>query len=221
MPIVFDAVLSLNQDVVRNIVKVLSPEDTFSDLSEDNEDYILAEKAINVATNKTNHVEYSVAIGYPFDTDNFMASRFSDGSFPVWYGSLDSLTSIYETTNHMIKSEMSIKQDEEVIVRERTIYDVFCRGVLIDLTRKKKYYPELVSENYQTTQQIGKQLSQQGYPGLLSPSARYHSGINVNIFKQEILNDPRANCELHYHLFPKERMVKVFKKKRILLEISY
>lgn len=221
MPIIFDAIRQLNQDVARNIVRALTVTQAFSDLTESVDDSQIAEKAINFALKNQNSFYYSTAIGYPFETDNFMASRFSDGTFPVWYGSMDLITTIYETANHMIKSEMAIKTDEEIIIRERTIYDVLCEGILIDLTRKKKNYPELISENYQTTQRIGKLLAEQGYPGVLSPSARFLRGINVNIFKQEILNNPRVSCELNYHLFPKERIVKIMKKNKIWMEISW
>lgn len=223
MPVLFDTLLELNQDIARNIVKILPSSEVFSDLLEDNKDFEIAEKAINAAMKDTNPFYYPAAIGFPFETDNFMESRFSDGTFPVWYGSMDTLTTIYETTSHMIKTEMALKGVENisVITRQRTIYDVFCQGILIDLTVKKKYYTELIAESYKTTQQIGKQLSQQGYPGLLSPSARYHNGINANIFKQEILSQPRINSELTYHLFPKEKIVKVFTKNRIFIEIPW
>lgn len=223
MPILFDTLFELNQDVARNIVKILAPSEVFADLIEDNTDTSIAEETVLAAIKNANPFYYSVAIGFPFETDNFMSSRFSDGTFAVWYGSMDMLTTIYETTHHMIKSEMSLIEVKNipVITRERVVYNVFCRGVLVDLTRKKKYYPELVSENYKTTQAIGKQLAEQGYPGLLSPAARNHKGINVNLFKQEILNQPTINCELIYQLFPNERIVKILKKNKTLLEINW
>lgn len=221
MSIIFDAVQQLNQDVARNIVRVFPPEIIFSDLTDTNKDSDIAIKAINFAMKDQDSFHYSAAIGYPFETDHFMESRFSDGTFPVWYGSMDPITTIYETANHMIKTEMSISSKEEIIIRERTIYDVLCQGILIDLSRKKKNFPHLVSENYLTTQRIGKQLSEQGYPGLLSPSARYQRGINVNIFKQEILSNPRINFELQYHLFKNEKIVKILKKNKIWAEISW
>ncbi len=152
-----------------------------------------------------------------------MTSRFSDGTYPVWYGSLDNITTIYETTHHMIKTEMAIEGIENInmITRERVIYDVYCEGILIDLTRKKKYFPELISENHGATQKIGKRLSLQGYPGILSPSARNLKGVNANVFKQEILSRPRVNCTLTYRLYPREKIVKIFKKNRSFMEVSW
>lgn len=226
MAILFDTVRDLNQDILRNIVKILPPNQAFSDLIEDNTDIIVAEKAIHsIHTDilDNQHFHYSAAIGFPFETDNFMASRFSDGTFPVWYGSLDNITTIYETTHHMIKTEMAIEgvENRDMITRERVIYDVRCEGILIDLTRKKKYFPELISENYRATQKIGKRLTQQGYPGLLSPSARNLNGINANIFKPEILNQPRVNCYLTYQLYPHEKIIRILKKNRNFMEISW
>lgn len=226
MPILFDTVLELDQTIARNIVKINALTQIFSDLVDDADDAKIADKAIQSVLKNTLDSQgffYTTAIGFPFETDNFMASRFSDGTFPVWYGSLDNMTTIYETTHHMIQSEMAIEniEDIEMITRERTIYDVHCQAILLDLTRKKKYYPDLVSDNYRMTQTIGKQLYQQGFPGLLSPSARYHRGVNANLFKQEILDDPQMNCELIYRLFPQERIVKVLKKNRVIIEIPY
>ena len=226
MPILFDTVLEVDQDIARNIVKIHTPMQTFSDLIEDNEDANIAEKAIiAVMKNTSSHADfhYTASIGFPFETDNFMGSRFSDGTFPVWYGSMDIMTTIYETTHHMIKTEMALEniQNISTISRERIIYDVQCQTILIDLTRKKRYYPDLVADSYQTTQAIGKQLSQQGFPGLLSPSARHHRGVNANIFKQDILSQPRISCELTYRLFPQDKKVKVYKKNRIFIEIPF
>lgn len=204
--------------VDQKTLKESSSSEIFADLSDNKEDSELAEKAISAVMKKMD--DHLCAIGFPFEKDNFKASRYSDGTFPVWYGSMDLITTIYETVHHMIKATMTFKYEKEV-TRDRIIYDVFCQGLLIDLTRKKKYYPDLVSEDYRTTQRIGKQLSEQGYPGLLSPSARHHRGINVNIFKQNILSEPRVHSKLQYRLDPNERIVKVFKNNKIWIEIPW
>jgi len=202
----FDTVRELKQDIFRNIVYIRP--DSFSDLH-DNEP-----NAENIARNAVSNVidagagiplefHYMTAIQYPFETDHFMASRYSDGTFPVWYGSLEQETTLYETIHHMMKEEMKIENIKSipVITRERIIYHVYCNGILIDLSKKTKFFPKLISEDYLETQKIGKQLYQQGFPGLLAYSARYPNGTNANIFKSEILFDPKPYTKLIYQLY--------------------
>ena len=219
----FDTLRELKQDVMRNIVQLLSSEKAFADLLDDkNSSTDIADKALaRVMTDNNDLFHYTTAIGYPFETDHFMMSRYSDATYPVWYGAMEMMTTIHETAYHMMKRELGIEKIHhvDVIIRERIIYNVYCHGILIDLTRKKKFYTELVSESHNKTQKIGKQIYQQGFPGLLAPSARYPKGINVNIFKHEILSDPRVNCRLTYRMIPTLKKVEVFQRNRKLQEV--
>jgi hypothetical protein len=64
----------------------------------------------------------------------FYPSRYGDGSFPVWYGCLDPLTTIYETAYHMIKEEKDLAGSQSEVVRRRLVCRVSCTAILIDLT---------------------------------------------------------------------------------------
>lgn len=224
-----DAVCELRQNVFRNIVNVLSSQEAFADLLDDKKTSTrVADKAIAHVLQQAAILDdwqfhYTTAIGYPFETDHFMASRYSDGTFPIWYASLDSETALHETIHHFIKEIMAIEgiDKNKAIIRERVVYGVFCQGVLIDLTKKKEIYPELMADHYGYTQKIGKQLSEQGYPGLLVPSARYQNGINATIFKQSILLNPIIHTKLTYRLFPSQKKVVVYQKNQIVNEITY
>lgn len=222
----FDRVCALKQNVSRNIVK--QPHTVFSDLidNEKNANAIAMNaihRVMNLNHESNRDFHYTTAIGYPFEPDHFMSSRYSDGSFPIWYGSLDRETTIYETVYTMIKSERQREnfQQQERIYRERTIYNVFCNGILIDLTEKLMHYPELISEDYTFTQHIGKTLNQQGYPGLLVKSARFATGINVNVFKSEILLEAQLQSHLTYCLYPSLKKVEVSEHRKIINEISW
>lgn len=217
----FDTVKELRQDVLRNIVHVLSSQEIFADLLENKQDAgSIANKMLNRITHKEdpNNFHYTTAITYPFITEPCMATRYSDGSFPVWYGSLDLITTIYETVHHMVRAEMQIQGivQYQKIVRERVVYYVYCEGLLLDLTNKVSVFPDLIAENYHYTQPLGKKLQQQGYPGFLSTSARYHEGININILKQALLQNPRVHCKLTYEFFPETKEVKVFQDGHLL-----
>lgn len=228
MSIVFNQLADLHQDVTRNIVNVLPPSAAFSDLTSDlGEDAsAIAQTAVMQAGHPhSNHAldlqfHHTAAIDYPFATDHFMATRYSDGSFPVWYGALDLITSIYETAHHMYQRERLIEGNESVecITRERLVYDVYCEATLVDLSAVKN---ELVQDDYLQTQVIGKKLYEQGFPGILAPSARYSTGVNVNIFKPIVLFRPRVKCKLTYRLYPQMKKLDVQQAGRIIQTVSW
>lgn len=187
----------------RNIVKVTKD---FSDVSDDKVELEAIDLVLGlVGKTKTmdpkEEFHYTAAIGYPFETDHYAASRFCDGSFSVWYGSIESETTIYETAYHMLIDENAVEHapDDNIIYRDRIIYTAFCKSILIDVTGKEKQFPDLISNNYHFTQNLGKQIQEQGLPGILSPSARY-TGTNLNIFKESVLSNPKPQTQLSYAL---------------------
>ncbi len=76
----------------------------------------------------------------------------------------------------MIQDESNIEGLEEIIVRERAVYAVFCRAVLVDLSAKAESHPGLIADDYGLTHQIGRRLTHEGQPGLLAGSLRPTSG---------------------------------------------
>ncbi len=230
MTALFSSVIDLNQDVIRNIVNMLSAQNAFDDLTDDSDDaYQIAENAMQRVMQQTGmitsdlHFHYTAAIDYPFATDHFMATRYSDGTFPVWYGSVDKITSIYETAYHMYRREMQVEGAEfvEEIIRERLVYDIKCEAMLIDLTMENGKRDQLIQDEYAYTQIIGKKIYEQGFPGLLVPSARHADGVNVSVFKAEVLKQPRVNCMLTYRLQPQQQKLDVYQKGRLIQTISW
>lgn len=206
----------------RNVVKVA---EDFANIATN----AAEQNAINIAlrligktetTNPDNDFYYTTAIGFPFL--NYAASRFSDGSFPVWYGSVDADTTIYETAYHMLLNERNVEHtSNEIIYRDRIIYTVICDAVLVDITSKLKKFPELTSDHYQFTQTVGKFIQTRGMQGILSKSAR-HDGINLNIFKQSTLTSPKPITELTYALDLNSNQVTVhFRDQHQDLTITY
>jgi len=225
----FTRAIEFKKDVFRNIVSLREQEDLFDDLTEGEEDLsaIAIEAEARIKENiPLGFVErgfhYSLAIGYPFDTQPFMASRYGDGTFGVWYGSVDRLeTSIWETAYHMIQDEMNIHGLRETVVRERAVYLVCCEGILLNLAGREKGYPQLVSDDYSFTQNIGRRLAREGHPGLLAPSARC-KGVNVAVFNPVILSNPRNHMYLTYRFDPASRKVEVDRQPgELLMTVSF
>lgn len=212
----FTRVIDFSKDVFRTIVSLRESQDLFDDLSEGDAELsgFAAEAEARVKENvPPGFIErgfhYSLAIGHPFETQPCMASRYGDGSFGVWYGSVDSLeTSIFETAYHMIRDESNIHGLRETVVRERAVYLVGCKGILLDLVGRERNYPQLVSDDYSFTQGIGRRLAREGNPGLQAPSARCR-GVNVAIFNPGILSNPRQHLYLTYSFDPASGSVAV------------
>lgn len=214
----FDKISQWNQSVKRNIVFVHNPAETFGGLTDDEADIAIIETAINrtkrlpfYGDDSSANFDYTVAIEYPFKTTPWMQSRFSDGSYPIWYGSNTVSTTIYETIHHSAKQIMAIEgsHQEKTITKKRSIYDVYCDAILIDLTAKKTQWPALYTDDYTFTNEVGKLICGEGHPGIVSTSIRKSGGKNINIFKKHVLQKPTLLGQLTYIFDLKNNVVTV------------
>ena len=158
--------------------------------------------------NKTRR-DPTISITYPFEHEPFLKTRYGNGSYGPWYGALALDTTIPETAFHMVKEESGIEGNTGLIQRERAVYLIHCKALLIDLSGKEAECPDLVGQDYGFTQQVGERLRKEGHPGLLSPSARHKGGINLVAFFPAILSDPRLSCYLTYTCDPVRRSITV------------
>jgi hypothetical protein len=215
MASLYDKTFDFNNDVFRNIVSLRESVDLFADLTDGDE--FLSEVAVTAemrvkADIPTGMIErgfhYSTAIAYPFEAEPCLSSRYGTGAFGVWYGSLELDTTIHETAYHMMREELRVEGLKGPIVRERAVYLVHCRAVLIDLRGKEKRFPGLIAQDYSLTHEIGERMHTEGHPGLLAPSARC-TGTNLVSFTPSILSDPRQNCFLTYYCYPEKGLISI------------
>jgi len=220
----FERLALFRDQTYRNVVKVT---EDFSDVT-DNDLELEAIELVLGFVGRTKTIDpqkefyYTTAIGYPFETDDYTVSRFSDGSFPVWYSSVESDTTVYETAYHMLVDENAVEHAEgdNIIYRDRLIYSVYCDAMLVDFVGKEKQYPDLTSNTYDFTQSVGQKIHEQELPGLITPSARC-KGSNLNVFKKTVLSRPVPTWHLSYELNIKTNEVKIqfhSSKKRILIK---
>ena len=212
----FNNSIAFDGDVFRNVVSLRESRDLFADLSEGDETASRIAAAAEMRTKERipqgliqRGFHYTTAIDYPFATEPFLSTRFGDGSFGVWYGSLALETSIRETAFHMYRAESAVEGLQEIVIRERAVYLVLCQAVLIDLTGKEVDFPDLLSDDYLFTQGVAKRLNREGHPGLLAPAARHRGGKNLAVFNPEILSDPRNHCYLTYYFDPAAKSLTV------------
>lgn len=200
-------------DIHRNIVSIRESQDLFDDLSSNP----MAWKAavdLEISTKPHTYVSqqtiidrpfeeatYNEAIQYPFN--HWSCSRYSDGSFGVWYGTDTLETSIYETVYHWHRRflEDAGWQARSGIIGERKVYLVRCDAALLNFIPKLDTFPALrdASSVYHFTHQVGARINHDGHPGLVSRSARCEGDIYA-IFNAKVLSNPRNICYLSYHL---------------------
>jgi hypothetical protein len=206
------SLIDFSQDVKRNIVSLAQSQDLFDDLTTDPSEWLLAQKVesdAKPALYKSNkpvidrpfeQADWFNAITWPFK--HWQSSRFSDGTYGVWYGSDSVETTVWESAYHWyngILSDAGFERQE--VVAERKVYLVACQVALLDLTKKTEEYKDLLHPfNYEFAQSVGTRIHKEGHPGLLVQSVRRPVGNNVAIFNPVVLSNPRHCCNLIYRL---------------------
>lgn len=155
--------------------------------------------------------DFFFAIQSVFQRAAFFPTRYSDGSYTVWYGCQDPLTTIYETGYHMVREALDLRDHPRPIVHRRSVYRVDCTAILMDLSRNGRYYSRLTDPvSYTFTQRVGQRVRGEGHPGLLVPSARHAKGINLVIFTPAVLSNPELRQGLTYRLEPSSLELRVY-----------
>lgn len=205
------------RDWHRNIVSLRRSVDVFADLVDDARhmavliehemDTKLAGHEPAILTRPFEDAEIydaiAAAIEWPFVHP--WRSRFSNGSFGVWYGAESVETSVRETVYHFRKGTLAsaiAARSRIPIVQERRVHLVRCKGLLVDLralVRKDKNL--LHPDDYTACQLLGAELKHASMPGVITISARHAQAEVVGVFTPEVLTDPRMVCYLTYTLF--------------------
>jgi hypothetical protein len=202
----------VHQEVSRNIVALRKPQNLFDDLTDDPAAWQLAQRIEDV-TKPPVYRSPSPLIDRPFENADWFnaiawpytywqASRFSNGSYGVWYGSDTVETSVYESVYHWYSGFLADAGFEhESVVVERKVYSVTCAAALLDFRPLTAQYADLLhTSDYAYAQTVGARIHREGHPGLLIQSVRRSEGENVAIFNPVVLSNPKLDCELTYRL---------------------
>lgn len=213
-----DKVIEFSADVFRNIHTIIESEDLLDDLSDVPKERSFGEAIVSQQAYAD--ITDSAIIMRPFTygvslSDKSYAklpTRFSSGErYGVWYGSLDVLTTVYETVYHWKKRITDMKMEiNQEIVTDRRIFKVSASGALIDLRGKHRQFPKLIHPNdYSFTQSLGTYLHDNNKTGLLVRSARHDEGTNIAAFNPDILRNPRHHSYLIYKWVPNTPDVRI------------
>lgn len=114
-------------------------------------------------------------------------TRFSDGSFPVFYSSLDTATAEAEM-RHWLPCYGGRPETPRTMYYQK--FSCTFDGVEKDLRTKVEEWPDLVHDSdYSFCNQIGAEVRRLEIDGLVTWSAR-HEGANVPIFMHRAVSDP-------------------------------
>jgi hypothetical protein len=199
-------------NVIRNIVSIRSSQDLFDDLTPSPEEWALAQQVEDqvkplpyrsitpIIHRPFEDADWFNAIAWPFK--HWQSSRFSDGTFGIWYGSDSVETTVFETAYHWFSGFLTDAGfDKDNVIGERKLYEVACDAALLDLRPLVARHSSLVHKtDYSYTQSVGAKLHREGHPGLVTVSARHAPGQNYAVFNPDVLSNPRSHCQLTYRL---------------------
>jgi len=117
-------------------------------------------------------------------------SRFSDGSFPVFYSSLEPQTTDAEVKHWIPRIVGSPKHPRTMYYsRIRCNFD----GLEVkDLRGKQRDWPKLThGSDYRFCNKLGAEAIKLGVDAFLAPSARREDGTNVPIFTRNSISNPQ------------------------------
>lgn len=126
-------------------------------------------------------------VGYP--------SRFTDGSFGIYYAADTEATAIAESAHHKSRFLAATKEpDMELTMR---VYKNMIVKPLLDL-RADAFAPLCDPESYVASQQFGKQQNAAGCWGLLYASVRHAGGECAAILRPPAISLPTQTRHLRY-----------------------
>ena len=134
-------------------------------------------------------------------------TRFSDGSFPVFYSSLEP-----ETAEAELKYWFPKYAGQPTTVRTAFYSRFSCRfdGSIKDLRPMSEAWPDLTHDSdYGFCNGLGTEAVDSDLDGLLTPSARRLNGTNLPVFKRRAISNPVVHALVAMTLDPSSGEVAV------------
>lgn len=116
-------------------------------------------------------------------------TRFSDGSFPVFYSALEAETAEAEMKHRVPNYVRSLEKPRPMYYSK---FSCTFHGVEKDLRPQVREWPDLVHDNdYSFCNRIGAQARRLEVDGLVIWSARREGGVNLPVFSRRAISQPR------------------------------
>lgn len=155
----------------------------------------------------------STAIMAAFTHPSPVGSRFTDGSFGVYYCAKALETAIAETRFH---AEAFMRATNELRMElERSVYLADLKAELHDIRgRRQELLLVYHDSDYAAGQQLAAELRHARSHGILYDSLRHAGGTNAAVFRPSLLSNCRRERQLCY-LWDGARIAQVFEKRPI------
>ncbi|MBB5422729.1 hypothetical protein HDG40_000871 [Paraburkholderia sp. JPY158] len=129
---------------------------------------------------------------------NPLGSRFSDGTYGVFYCARSRETAIAETRYH---TGQFLKATAEPPMRQQMrLYTVVAQGSVVDLRRDPELDAAVLSpDDYVAGQALGRGVREAGAPGIVYPSVRDSAGECLAAFRTTLLRDCHHAAYLEYN----------------------
>lgn len=135
-------------------------------------------------------------------------SRFTNGSYGVYYAGLDLTTALKETIYHRSKFLKATHEGPSKIVMR--CYKARTQATFIDLRNFDEYH----REDYSLCQKIGEELKEAGYSGIYYKSVRNPGGECIAAFKPTAVQ-PTVQCEHFEYVWDGNQVTSVFKMEAV------
>lgn len=127
---------------------------------------------------------------------NPAGSRFSDGSFGVFYAARDKAAAVAETRYH--QARFLAATSEPPIQLQMRVYHVEVSGRLHDLRDMQKDHPVYHPASYAASQALARELRAQGSNGVSYRSVRMEGGECIAAFRTNTLSNCRHASQMLY-----------------------
>ena len=129
---------------------------------------------------------------------NLEGSRFSDGSYGVYYAAQALETAVAEVSHH--RALFLARTAEPAIDVDLRVIAANVDAELHDLRALGKRANALLDPNdYGAPQVLGKQLREAGSWGVIFPSVRHEGGFCVGLFRPKALRNARSGAHIALH----------------------
>ncbi len=146
-----------------------------------------------------------------FTHPNPEGSRFSDGSYGVFYAARELDTAIAETKYHREHFMRATAQPRMEL--DMRIYAIDLEGHLHDLCGRQAAFAEVYRpDDYAAAQSLAKTLRAEGSNGIVYDSVRRDGGACVAVFRPPLLSNARQERHLCY-VWDGRRIATVYEKR--------
>jgi hypothetical protein len=140
-------------------------------------------------------------------------SRFTDGTFGVFYAGRDLQTAIAETVYH--RQKFMGATDEERQDLDMRVYHVDLKAELHDLRGRREEYPQVYDpDNYSAGKDLAIKLRAEGSYGIAYDSVRSSGGECAAVFRPPALSNCRQGKHLCY-VWDGSKISDVYEKRSI------